>query len=108
MLAFILRRLAGMVFVLWAVITISFLLVWVAPGDPFVKERDISAETIQQLKARYKMDGPWWQQYSSYLGSLLQGDLRLSLKYRDRSVNQILADGLPISATLGAAAFLLA
>jgi oligopeptide transport system permease protein len=108
MLAFILRRLAGMVFVLWAVVTISFLLVWVAPGDPFVKERDIPKETVEKLKARYKMDGPWWQQYGSYLGSLLQGDLRLSLRYRDRSVNQILADGLPVSATLGTAAFLIA
>lgn len=97
-----------MVLVLWAVVTISFLLVWVAPGDPFVKERDIAPEIIQKLREKYKMDGPWWQQYVSYLGSLLQGDLRLSLKYRDRSVNQILADGLPVSAALGAAAFVLA
>jgi oligopeptide transport system permease protein len=108
MLTFILRRIAGMAFVLWAVVTISFLLVWVAPGDPFLKERDIPEETVKQLKAQYKMDGPLWQQYGSYLGSVLHGDLRLSLKYRDRSVNQILADGLPVSATLGTAAFLIA
>jgi len=108
MLAFILRRLAGMVLVLWAVVTIAFLLVWWAPGDPFVKERDIPAEIVQQMKAKYKVDGPLWQQYTSYLGSLLQGDLRISMKYRERSVNQLLADGLPVSATLGAAAFLIA
>jgi oligopeptide transport system permease protein len=108
MLAFILRRLAGMVLVLWAVVTIAFLLVWVAPGDPFVREKDLSPEIVQELKRKYKVDGPLWAQYTSYLGSLVHGDLRISMRYRDRSVNQILADGLPVSATLGAAAFILA
>jgi oligopeptide transport system permease protein len=97
-----------MVLVLWAVVTIAFLLVWVAPGDPFVREKDLSPEIVQELKRKYKVDGPLWAQYTSYLGSLVHGDLRISMRYRDRSVNQILADGLPVSATLGAAAFILA
>lgn len=108
MLTFILRRIAGMILVLWAVVTISFLLVKLAPGDPFLKERDIPEETLKVMKAQYKVDGPLGQQYLYYVGSLLRGDLCLSIKYRDRSVNQILADGLPVSATLGTAAFLIA
>jgi oligopeptide transport system permease protein len=60
------------------------------------------------LLAKYKLDGPLLTQYLGYLGDLLHGDLRLSTKYRDRSVNEILADSLPVSATLGTIAFVLA
>lgn len=108
MLSFILRRLAAMVLVLWAVVTLTFFVVYVAPGDPFVRERDIPESIVKQMKARYKVDGPLREQYWGYLGDLLKGDLRLSLKFRDRSVNQLLADGLPVSITLGAAALLIA
>jgi len=108
MLAFTIRRFAGMIAVLWCVITITFLLVWVAPGDPFARERSIPEAIVQQLKTRYHYGGSQWEQYTDYLGSLLHGDLRISLKYRDRSVNQLLADGIPVSATLGLTAFLIA
>jgi len=74
MLAFILRRLASMVLVLWVVVTLTFLIVYVAPGDPFVKERDIPETILKQMKARYKVDGPMVNQYFSYLGDLLKGD----------------------------------
>lgn len=97
-----------MVVVLWCVVTITFLLVWVAPGDPFARERNIPEAIEKQLRARYKVDGLLWHQYTDYLGDLVRGDLRISMKYRDRSVNRLLADGLPVSATLGIAAFLLA
>lgn len=108
MLAFTIRRLLGMVAVLWCVVTITFLLVWVAPGDPFARERNIPEAIEKQLRARYKVDGSLWQQYTDYLGDLIRGDLRISMKFRDRSVNRLLADGLPVSATLGIAAFVLA
>ena len=108
MLAFTIRRLLGMVAVLWCVVTITFLLVWVAPGDPFARERNIPEAIEKQLRARYKVDGDLWPQYVDYLGDLLRGDLRISMKFRDRSVNGLLADGLPVSATLGITAFLLA
>ena len=108
MLAFTVRRLLGMVAVLWCVVTITFLLVWVAPGDPFARERNIPEAIEKQLRARYKVDGDLWPQYVDYLGDLLRGDLRISMKFRDRSVNGLLADGLPVSATLGITAFLLA
>ncbi len=108
MLTFILRRLASMVLVLWAVVTLTFLIVYVAPGDPFVRERDIPVEIVKQMKARYKVEGPMWNQYWSYMGDLLKGDLRLSLKFKERSVNQLLGDGMPVTATLGLAALLIA
>jgi oligopeptide transport system permease protein len=59
----------------------------------------------KQLLAKYKLDGPLSEQYINYLGDLLHGDLRLSTKYRSRSVNEILADSLPVSGLLGGIAF---
>jgi oligopeptide transport system permease protein len=57
---------------------------------------------------KYKLDGTLWQQYSGYLGDLLKGDLRLSTKYRNRSVAEILGQTLPVTITLGLCAFVLA
>jgi oligopeptide transport system permease protein len=131
MLAFFVRRLLGMVVVLWAVITLTYILVWVAPGDPFVREKDLTEETKRQLKAQYKIDGrigELWEQYKQkrewgilwewsvasvqdygrYMADLARGDLRISLKFKGRTVNQLLADGLPVSATLGITALLIA
>jgi oligopeptide transport system permease protein len=62
----------------------------------------------KQLLAKYKLDGPLLEQYFNYLGDLLHGDLRLSTKYRSRSVNEILVDSLPVSGLLGGIAFSIA
>jgi len=97
-----------MVLVLWCVVTLTFLLLRMAPGGPFDRERKIPEQIEKQLLARYELDGPLHRQYFGYLGDLLRGDLRLSTKYRDRSVNEILAQTLPVSFTLGAVAFLVA
>ncbi len=97
-----------MILVLFCVVTITFFLVRLAPGGPFSRERKIPPAIEQQLLARYKLDGTLWQQYTDYLSDLLKGDLRLSTKYRDRSVNELLAQSLPVSAVLGISAFLLA
>lgn len=107
-----------MLVVLFCVITITFLLVRIAPGGPFTKERKIPPAIEKQILARYNLDGTLWEQFTTYLGvrknvegkfsGLLQGDLQLSTKYRDRSVREILAQSLPVSATLGVAAFLIA
>ncbi len=118
MLAFILRRLASMLVVLFCVITLTFLLVRIAPGGPFTRERKIPPAIEKQIMARYNLDGTLGEQFTTYLGvrknsqgeyrGLLQGDLQLSTKYRDRSVRELLAMSLPISATLGLAAFFIA
>ena len=108
MAAFLIRRFLSLFAVLFCVITVTFFLVRLAPGGPFSRERQIAPEIEKQLLARYKLDGTVWQQYRSYLWDVVRGDLRLSTKYRDRSVNELIADSLPVSATLGALAFLIA
>ncbi len=108
MIAFLVRRLAGLVAVLFCVVTITFFLIRISPGGPFDAERKIPPAIEKQLLAKYKLDGPLLQQYFGYLGDLVRGDLRDSTKYRNRSVAEILAQTLPVTITLGAAAFALA
>ncbi len=104
----LLRRAAALVFVLFCVVTITFVLIRLSPGGPFDGERKIPAAIEKALLAKYKLDGNLWEQYSGYLGDLLRGDLRLSTKYRNRTVNEILAQTLPVTLCLGGVAFLLA
>jgi oligopeptide transport system permease protein len=108
MIRFIAKRMLGLVVILFCVVSITFFLIRLMPGGPFDRERKLPERIEKALLARYKLDGPILNQYFGYLGDLLHGDLRLSTKYRDRSVNEILADALPVSATLGGIAFLLA
>ena len=108
MLAFLARRLTAMCGVLFCVLTLTFLLLRLSPGGPFTRERKLPAVIEQQLLAKYRLDGPLWQQYVDYLADVARGDLRLSTKYRDRPVRELLAQSLPVSALLGGTAFLLA
>jgi len=108
MIRFIAKRTLGLVVILFCVVSITFFLIRLMPGGPFDRERKLPERIEKALLARYKLDGPILNQYFGYLGDLLHGDLRLSTKYRDRSVNEILADALPVSATLGGIAFVLA
>jgi oligopeptide transport system permease protein len=103
-----LRRLASLPVVLFCVVTITFFLMRLSPGGPFDSERKLPAAIEKQLLSKYKLDGPLLGQYSAYLGDLLRGDLRLSTKYRNRSVNEILAQTLPVTLALGASALLVA
>jgi oligopeptide transport system permease protein len=108
MIRFIAKRMLGLAVVLFCVVSITFFLIRLMPGGPFDRERKLPEQIEKALLARYKLDGPILNQYFGYVGDLLHGDLRLSTKYRDRSVNEILADALPVSATLGVIAFVLA
>ncbi len=105
MIRFIAKRTVGLVVVLYCVVTITFFLVRLMPGGPFDRERKLPENIEKKLLAKYKLDGPVIEQYVNYLGDLLHGDLRLSTKYRSRSVNEILADCLPVSGLLGGIAF---
>lgn len=108
MLAFLVRRLASMAGVLFCVLSLTFLLLRLAPGGPFARERKLPPAIEQQLMAKYHLDGSLWKQYTEYLNDVVHGDLRISTKYRDRSVRDLLAQSLPLSAMLGGTAFLLA
>jgi oligopeptide transport system permease protein len=106
--AFLIRRLLGLVVVLFCVISITFFLIRLSPGGPFDGERKIPPAIEKQLLSKYKLDGTLWEQYAGYLGDLVRGDLRLSTKYRNRSVAEILAQTLPVTISLGLSAFVLA
>ncbi len=84
----------------------AFFLLHIAPGGPFDRERaPASPEIARNLARAYHLDEPIWKQYVRYLGGLAHGDFGPSLKYRDQSVNDIIAQGLPVSMTLGGLAF---
>jgi oligopeptide transport system permease protein len=108
MAAFILRRLVSLVFVLFCVVTITFLSSKAMPGGPFSRERKVPPQIEKNLEAKYGLDKTIWQQYRHYMWDLLHGDLSISTRYRDRSVNELLTQTLPVSALLGGAAFLIA
>lgn len=108
MIAFLLRRLLASAMVLFFAVSLTFLLTRSLPGGPFDKEKQASAQVQEALMARYKLDGTLWNQYTAYMADLLHGDLRVSFKYRDWSVAEILAQKLPVSLQLGAVAFFLA
>ncbi|PCJ33958.1 MAG: ABC transporter [Cellvibrionales bacterium] len=101
MLRFILMRLLQAIPVLLVVITVTFFLVRLAPGGPFSAEKAVPAEVLKALEARYHLDQPMINQYFSYLGDLAHGDFGPSFKYPGRSVNEMIAAGLPATAELG-------
>lgn len=99
-------RLALIPVLLWAVATLSFFLLRAVPGGPFDRERAAASREVEAaLKARYHWDEPLWKQYLRYLGNLARGDLGPSLKYRNHSVNDLLAQTVPVSLALGGLAF---
>ena len=105
---FIALRLLQAIPVILAVITVTFFLVRVAPGGPFDSEKAVLPEVKAALERQYRLDLPLVQQYTAYLGDLAQGDLGPSFKYPGRSVNELIAAGLPVTAELGLYALLVA
>src|ERR1044071_9274700 len=103
---YFLRRLAMLGPLLLVITFLAFMLVHVAPGGPFDRERKpASPEIERQINAKYHLDEPKWKQYLRYLGDLAHGDFGPSLKYRNHTVNDIIRQGLPVSLTLGLLAF---
>jgi len=106
---YFLRRILFASPLLLIISALAFALVRMAPGGPFDHERaPASPEIERHLLAKYHLDEPIWKQYLRYLGELAHGDFGPSLKYRDHSVSDIIAQGLPVSLTLGGLAFLFA
>jgi len=100
------KRLIAMVPLLLVISFLPFLVVRVAPGGPFDKERaPASPEIKRNIEAKYHLNEPLWKQYGRYLGDLLHGDFGPSLKYRNHTVNDIIVQGLPVSLALGFLAF---
>ncbi len=108
MLRFVLRRLLQTIPVILAIITATFFMVRLAPGGPFTNEKAIPPEILRNIEAHYGFDQPLWRQYLNYLGKLAHGDFGPSFKYTNRTVTEIIAEGLPVSLELGAWALLVA
>jgi len=108
MLSYALRRIAGVIPTLLVIITVSFCVVRLAPGGPFEQEQTLPPAVRANLERLYGLDQPLTVQYAHYVRGLLHGDFGPSLRQRDFTVSELIAQGLPLSATLGLAAILLA
>ena len=107
MWSYTLLRVLSAIPTMLVVITVCYLLLHATPGGPFDAERRVSAAVLANLQAKYHLDLPLWQQYLLYLKSVLQGDLGASFRYADWSVNDLVANALPVSAIIGGGSLLL-
>jgi len=105
---YVIKRLLGAVPTLFAIVLLSFLLMRLAPGGPFDEEQALAPEIKSNLERAYGLDQPLHVQFGRYLGGLLRGDFGPSFKFKDFSVTELIATGLPVSLELGALAMLLA
>jgi oligopeptide transport system permease protein len=104
---YIIRRVLWIIPVLFVVSVITFTLMHAAPGGPWAREKKLPQATIDHLNEKYGLNDPIPVQYLRWVGGLVTGDLGPSYKYLDRSVNDIVADGIGITMQLGIQAFLL-
>ncbi|WP_074373113.1 oligopeptide ABC transporter permease OppB [Vibrio spartinae] len=105
MLKFIAKRMLEAIPTLLVLITISFFLMRFAPGSPFSSERAVPPQVLANINAEYGLDKPISVQYFTYLKNIVHGDFGPSFKYKDFSVNELVGKALPVSAKIGATAF---
>jgi len=108
MLNYSFKRLASAIPTLLLLITVAFFLIRIAPGGPFDAEKALPEDIKANLEAKYQLDQPLIIQYVRYLWQIVQLDLGPSFHYRDWTVNELIAQGAPVSFTLGALALVLA
>lgn len=108
MIAYALRRIAGLLPTLFVLVSLSFFIIRLAPGSPFAQEQQLPPEVRANLEAAYGLDAPLLVQYGRYLGGIVRGDLGPSFRYKDFRVNELIGSVLPLSLTIGLAAAVLA
>ncbi|MCH4187150.1 MAG: ABC transporter permease [Megasphaera sp.] len=108
MFVYLTKRLVGACVVLWVIITITFGLMHAIPGGPFTQEKKLPPAVMATVEARYHLDDSLWDQYVDYVKHAAVLDLGPSYKYPGKTVNDIIAETMPVSAELGLAALLLA
>lgn len=101
MARYLISRILQLGLTLWAVVTVTFFMVRLAPGDPFGADKVLSPHVRERINEYYGFDQPIYVQYGRYLGKLVQGDLGVSTKYEGRTVAEIIRDSFPISLRLG-------
>lgn len=108
MFGYSLRRLLSAIPTVFAIVTLTFFMIRLAPGGPFDTERILDPLILANLNRAYNLDAPLWQQYLTFLGNLARGDLGPSFTKRDFTVNELFRVGLPVSMLIGGLALLLA
>jgi len=108
MLRFITRRLLITIPTILVVITVTWVLIRLAPGNFYSGEKRLPPAIEKNIREKYGLDKPWYEQYAKTMGGILRWDFGTSLKYEGQSVNAIIARSLPVSATIGILAYLLA
>ncbi len=108
MTRYLFRRLLGSLLLLWGVVTLTFILMQIAPGDPLdlLTDPSLPAEDLESIRHRYGLDRPVHLQYLSWLGGVLQGDLGVSLRYK-RPVVEVLAEAVPNTLRLSVVSLIL-
>ena len=104
MVKYILKRLFAALVTLFLISIITFSLMKLVPGGPFLSEKAPSAAVTAALEAKYGLDKPPLEQYITYMRGVLQGDFGPSIKKRGRTVSDIIAAGFPVSAKIGSMA----
>ena len=105
---YIFKRLIYMVIALFCIITLTFFLMRIAPGNPFASEKALPANIQAQLNKQYGLSNPWYIQFRDYLVGILKFDFGYSMKYRGRSTNDIIFSSFPVSLALGMQALVIA
>lgn len=108
MTKFIIRRFLSLIPTMFVIITLSFFLIRVAPGGPFSSEKNVPEQVLQNLLKKYHMDEPLGKQYLRYFGDVLKGDFGPSFRYKESSVNELIAQSFPNSIVLGTVALIIA
>lgn len=108
MTKYIIKRIGLAVVTAWLVATLTFFLMNLVPGGPFMAEKALTAQAQQAMMEKYGLDKPLSEQYTIYMGKVLHGDLGPSVKQRGRTVNSIIETKFPVSARIGGMAILLA
>jgi oligopeptide transport system permease protein len=108
MLSFIIRRLLIIVPMALLVVTVTWALVRMAPGNFYTSEKALPAAVKANIIKKYGLDKEWYEQYGIMMGNIVRGDFGDSLRYEGQSVNEIIWRHLPYSATVGVIAYLLA
>ena len=108
MISYLIKKASILIISLFIVTTLTFFLMHAIPGDPFVQERAMPEEILNAMRKHYGLDQPLYIQYGKYLKGILSFELGPSFKYEGRTVNDIIADGFPVSLYLGLEALCIA
>ncbi|MCI8806530.1 MAG: ABC transporter permease [Oscillospiraceae bacterium] len=100
-LAYILKRIGLAILTVWVVITVTFFVMHAVPGGPFLSEKSPSPAVQAALEAKYGLDKPLFEQYTTYLKDILHLDFGPSIKQRGQQVSTIIMDGMKVSVKLG-------